>query len=154
MSRDDLARLHPRIRDHLRHRLTDQPGFQFLPDTRLRQWLSENANGWRVLTPAYTGSLGVAAGAWRNEGRTDRPGRIILNSPVDRGSHNLPEENLEIIQGISFESRTLTAPEPAFDCVILDPPFFSTTDAGKVDLQNEMTRLINKVRPLTAHDGW
>jgi 23S rRNA (cytosine1962-C5)-methyltransferase len=41
-----------------------------------------------------------------------------------------------------------------FDCVILDPPFFSSTAAGKVDLVSENHRLINKVRPLIAHNGW
>jgi len=41
-----------------------------------------------------------------------------------------------------------------FDCVILDPPFFSQTQAGRVDLQQETTRLINKIRPLVAHEGY
>ncbi len=41
-----------------------------------------------------------------------------------------------------------------FDCVILDPPFFSVTSSGKIDLQHETTRLVNKVRSLVAHEGW
>ncbi len=40
-----------------------------------------------------------------------------------------------------------------FDCVILDPPFFSSTKKGSVDQVNESTRLINKVRPLVADGG-
>ncbi len=40
-----------------------------------------------------------------------------------------------------------------FDCVIIDPPFFSSTAKGKVDLENESTRLINKVRPLINDGG-
>jgi 23S rRNA (cytosine1962-C5)-methyltransferase len=40
-----------------------------------------------------------------------------------------------------------------FDGVILDPPYFSTTAKGRVDL-GESVRLINKVRPLIADGGW
>ena len=41
-----------------------------------------------------------------------------------------------------------------FDCLIIDPPFFSSTSKGTVDLVNENTRLINKVRPLVKDGGW
>jgi 23S rRNA (cytosine1962-C5)-methyltransferase len=40
----------------------------------------------------------------------------------------------------------------SFDCVIVDPPYFSTTSKGRVDQVHESARLINKVRPL-IHDG-
>jgi 23S rRNA (cytosine1962-C5)-methyltransferase len=40
-----------------------------------------------------------------------------------------------------------------FDCVIVDPPFFSTTNKGVVDLANESARLINKARPLVKDGG-
>jgi 23S rRNA (cytosine1962-C5)-methyltransferase len=40
--------------------------------------------------------------------------------------------------------------EQLFDCAILDPPFFSSTRYGKVDLQTEVGRLINRLRPLVA----
>ena len=44
--------------------------------------------------------------------------------------------------------------ETLFDCVIMDPPFFSQTKAGQIDLQLESNRLIkNKVRPLVKHEG-
>jgi 23S rRNA (cytosine1962-C5)-methyltransferase len=41
-----------------------------------------------------------------------------------------------------------------FDCVLIDPPFFSTTSKGKVDQLNESARLINKVRPLVNDSGY
>ena len=41
-----------------------------------------------------------------------------------------------------------------FDCVILDPPYFSATDFGRVNLSGESSRLINKVRPLVRDQGW
>jgi 23S rRNA (cytosine1962-C5)-methyltransferase len=40
-----------------------------------------------------------------------------------------------------------------FDCVLIDPPFFSKTTKGKVDQINESARLINKVRPLANDNG-
>jgi 23S rRNA (cytosine1962-C5)-methyltransferase len=41
-----------------------------------------------------------------------------------------------------------------FDCVFLDPPFFSATSKGRVDQVAEGKRLINKVRPLVVDSGW
>ncbi len=41
-----------------------------------------------------------------------------------------------------------------FDCLILDPPYFSSTAKGTVKLVSESTRLINKVRPLIKDGGW
>ena len=41
-----------------------------------------------------------------------------------------------------------------FDCVFIDPPFFSTTTKGKVDQIHESARLINKVRPLINDGGY
>lgn len=41
-----------------------------------------------------------------------------------------------------------------FDCVILDAPLFSQTSRGRVDLLQNWQSLINKVRPLVAHEGW
>jgi 23S rRNA (cytosine1962-C5)-methyltransferase len=40
-----------------------------------------------------------------------------------------------------------------FDCVILDPPFFAVSAKGKVDVEKNFARLINKVRPLVADGG-
>ena len=53
-------------------------------------------------------------------------------------------DNLEILKNMDSES---------VDLIYLDPPFFSTTAKGKVDL-NESARLINKVRPLIKDNGW
>jgi 23S rRNA (cytosine1962-C5)-methyltransferase len=41
-----------------------------------------------------------------------------------------------------------------FDCVFLDPPFFSATSKGVLDLNTDSARLINKVRPLINDNGW
>jgi 23S rRNA (cytosine1962-C5)-methyltransferase len=49
-------------------------------------------------------------------------------------------------------SRIKTSGE-LFDIVVLDPPFFSTTRAGRVDLLADWIGLINKARPLVANGG-
>ncbi len=39
------------------------------------------------------------------------------------------------------------------DCVLLDPPIYSATKKGVVNLADSYTRVINKVRPLINNDG-
>jgi 23S rRNA (cytosine1962-C5)-methyltransferase len=41
-----------------------------------------------------------------------------------------------------------------FDCVLVDPPFFSATSKGALDLNTDSARLINKVRPLVNDGSW
>ena len=40
-----------------------------------------------------------------------------------------------------------------FDIIVLDPPFFSKTGKGKVDLAEDISRLINRLRPLVTEGG-
>ncbi len=131
----------------------------FYLDTRnLRKWLIENMPGKTVLnTFAYTGSLGVAATA----GEASRVVQLDLN----RRFLNLAKESYTL-NGFSISKSDFIAADffPAvskfkragesFDCVLIDPPFFSTTSKGKVDQENESARLINKVRPLVNDGGY
>jgi len=131
----------------------------FFLDTRwLRRWLLENMSGKRVLnTFAYTGSLGVAAGAGGASlvVQTDLNPRYLHLAKQSWSLNQLSPSLLQLISGDFFRViGRFRYQQRLFDCVILDPPFFSTTDAGRVDLLFETTRLINKVRPLVAHKGW
>jgi len=130
----------------------------FYVDTRnLRQWLIQNMSDRSVLnTFAYTGSLGVAAAA----GGAGRVVQLDLN----RQFLNLAKESYTLNGFPVHRSDFLGADFfPAigkfkrlgetFDCVIIDPPFFSSTSKGKVDQENESARLINKVRPLIKDGG-
>jgi 23S rRNA (cytosine1962-C5)-methyltransferase len=130
----------------------------FYLDTRLlRVWLKEQMAGKRVLNAfAYTGSLGVAAqaGGAAQVVQLDR-NRTFLN--LAKISYTL--NGLPIVKG-DFRSLDIFAAtaqmrrnNESFDCVIIDPPFFSTTSAGRVDLVHESARLINKFRPLVADGG-
>lgn len=130
----------------------------FYLDTRiLREWLIHHSAGKTVLnTFAYTGSLGIAAliGGAASVLQTDLNHRFLeiaqlsatLN-PVIQGSHTVRSGDFFRIIGAFRHQGAL------FDVVILDAPFFSQTTAGKVDLVNQATRLINKIRPLVAPGG-
>ncbi|HZM23877.1 MAG TPA: class I SAM-dependent methyltransferase, partial [Anaerolineales bacterium] len=128
-------------------------------DTRhLRKWLIEHMKGKRVLNAfAYTGSLGVAAlaGGASRVVQLDR-NRKFLNLAKEsytlNGFHIHKQDFIaaDFFPSIGHFKRT----NERFDCVIIDPPFFSTTSKGKVDQARESARLINKVRPLVEDGGY
>jgi 23S rRNA (cytosine1962-C5)-methyltransferase len=130
----------------------------FYLDTRnLRKWLIENAHGKTVLnTFAYTGSLGAAAMAGGAERvvQTDHS-RTFLNLAKETYSLNgFPIHKADFLTADFFSAvARFKAAHQLFDLVLLDPPFFSTTPKGKVDLVRESARLINKVRPLVKDGG-
>ena len=137
--------------------LLNQDASFYLDTRRLRQWLIETMAGKSLLnTFAYTGTLGVAAAA----GGASRVLQTDLNKRflnVAKTSHSL---NGFPIQKRDFQSvdfwpyiNRLRREGERFDCIILDPPFFSRTDKGVIDLNQDMNRLINKVRPLVNHGG-
>ena len=127
-------------------------------DTRnLRRWAIENLKGKSVLnTFAYTGSLGVAA----QGGGASRVVHLDLNGTflnVAKTSYRLNgfPINKKDFQTADFwpQISQLKRTGESFDCVFLDPPFFSTTPKGAIDLQTNSARLINKVRPLVNDGG-
>ncbi len=131
----------------------------FYLDTRtLRSWAKTNLAGKTVLnTFAYTGSLGVAAraGGARRVVNTDRNPRCL---ELARKSYSLNAFSIQpgefITEDFFTVSSRLRRSGASYDCVFLDPPFFSSTARGQVNLLNESSRLINKVRPLVSDNGW
>jgi 23S rRNA (cytosine1962-C5)-methyltransferase len=130
----------------------------FYLDTRLlRLWLLEQAAGWEVLNAfAYTGSLGIAAlaGGARRVVQVDRSLKFLslarrsaMLNRLDLG--RLKQKASDFFNQVADFKRR----EELFDCAILDPPFFSSTRYGKVDLQTESSRLINRLRPLVRDGG-
>jgi 23S rRNA (cytosine1962-C5)-methyltransferase len=127
-------------------------------DTRnVRLWASQRLKDKSVLnTFAYTGSLGVSAQA----GGAARVVHLELNRKflnVAKTSYTLngfPINKTDFQTGDFWPriNRFKSADE-RFDCVFLDPPIYSATTRGVVDLAQSYTRLINKVRPLINHDG-
>lgn len=128
-------------------------------DTRnLRKWIIENLEGKSVFnTFAYTGSFGVAA----LKGGASRVVQVDLNREflnVAKESYMLngfPIQKGDFIARDFFEQvGNMKRTNNRFDCVFIDPPFFSTTAKGKVDQVNDSARLINKIRPLINDGGY
>jgi 23S rRNA (cytosine1962-C5)-methyltransferase len=139
--------------------LTRHQDASFYLDTRnLRKWLIENAAGWQVFnTFAYTGSLGVAAlaGGAARVIQTDRSKKFLALARQSAMLNRLDLSKMKL-RSVDFFSEVarLKREGVLFNCVILDPPFFSSTSKGTVDLVNQSNRLINKVRPLIKDGGW
>ena len=136
--------------------LNQDAGF-YLDACDLRAWLKEMSNGKSLLnTFAYTGSLGVAAlagGAVRVV-QTDRNNRFLELARQSAALNGFPKERHEVRTEDFFSTvARFKRSGEVFDCVIVDPPFFSATSRGRVDLERESRRVINKVRPLIKDGG-
>lgn len=154
----DLARS---VREHgVRYALDlrrDRDSSFFLDTRELRKVLYTELSGKRVLNAfAYTGSLGVAAaaGGAREVIHLDR-NKAVLN--VAKNSYTLNGLAIQRshfrAQDFFFATAELRRREELFDCVIVDPPFFSSSPQGRVDLVAESARLLNKARPLVGDGG-
>lgn len=129
----------------------------YLDSRNVRYWAAKNLREKTVLNAfAYTGSLGVAAlgGAASRVEQLDRSRRFLeiarrsyaLNHFPIRRQDFLAQDFFPVAARLRRERRT-------FDCVFLDPPFFSSGAAGRVDQESGAARLINKTRPLVTPGG-
>ena len=136
----------------------NQDASLYLDTRNLRGWAKQTLQGRTVLnTFAYTGSLGVAALA----GGAARVVQLDLNRSflnLAKSSYTLngfPIHKEDFLCGDFWaQVSRLKRTGARFDCVLMDPPFFSTTPKGRLDLNTDSTRLINKVRPLVNDGGW
>lgn len=131
----------------------------FYLDTRnLRAWVQSHLAGKTVLnTFAHTGSLGVAAqaGGASRVAHLDRSRDLLNIAKTSYTLNGFPIHKEDFLAGDFFTqvSRLKRAGE-RFDCVLVDPPFFSTTSKGTVDLVHASHRVINKIRPLVNDGGY
>lgn len=128
-------------------------------DTRgLRRWASENLRERSALNAfSYTGSLGVAAlgGGSTRVVQLDRSKKFIRVARRSYALNRFPIRKDDFIAADFFrETARLRRQRQTFDCVFLDPPFFSAGSAGVVDQEQDSARLINKARPLVAPGGF
>jgi 23S rRNA (cytosine1962-C5)-methyltransferase len=136
----------------------NQDASLYLDTRNLRKWLIGHMSGKTVLnTFSYTGSLGVAACA----GGATRVVQLDLSRQflnLAKSSYTLngfPIHKADFITGDFWSLvNQLKRKGERFDCVLVDPPFFSSTSKGALDLNRDSTRLINKVRPLVNDGGW
>lgn len=83
----------------------------------------------------------------------DRNDRFLNIARISYALNRFPIHRRDFLRTDFFKlAAGLKRKGETFDCVIIDPPFFSTTSRGRVDQVHESPRLINKVRPL-AKDG-
>lgn len=127
-------------------------------DTRdLRSWIMQNSNGLRVLnTFAYTGSLGIAAkaGGARQVIHLDKNRKFLEFAKASYRLNGFPIQAADFVAQDFFPwTSRMRRAKQRFDMVFLDPPFFSLTPRGRVDLEEEYGRIINKVRPLVKEGG-
>ena len=130
----------------------------FYLDTRnLRRWLIEHMRAKTVLNSfAYTGSLGAAAlaGGAARVVQHDLNRQFLNVAKTSYTLNGFPIRKQDFIAADFFPLvAKLKRTGQTFDCVIVDPPFFSMTSKGKVDQVYESARLINKVRPLINDGG-
>ena len=128
-------------------------------DTRsLRRWAKEHLGGRTVLnTFAYTGSLGVAAlaGGAARAVQMDLNRQFLNLAKTSYSLNGFPIHKEDFLAGDFWNQVSrLKRTGERFDCVLLDPPFFSATSKGVLDLNTDSARLINKVRPLVNNGGW
>lgn len=130
----------------------------FYVDTReLRRWLLDHSAGRTVLnTFAYTGSLGVSAraGGAARVVHTDLSARFLSVAKASYALNDYEVDRRDFVARDFFSFvRGAKLRGERYDTVVLDPPFFSSTDHGALDLNRDTARLINKVRPLVASGG-
>ena len=130
----------------------------FYADTRfLRQYLLTHVKDMDVLnTFAYTGSLGVAAAAGGAASvlQTDLSDKFMQTAKRSLSMNKIYFTNKNFLAGNFFPViGKLKRENRMFHCIILDPPFFSNTPRGEVDLCAAPEVPINKVRPLIHDNG-
>jgi 23S rRNA (cytosine1962-C5)-methyltransferase len=139
------------------HLQMNQDSGYYIDTRNLRIWLKENLTGKDIVnTFAYTGSLGVAAlaGGANKVVQSDLNPKFLDIARLSAQLNGISPSRHEMITGDFFRviSR-LKNENKLFDCVIIDPPFFSSTQAGKLEIVNDSIRLVNKVRPIIRHKG-
>lgn len=144
---------------HYAIHLTMNRDASFYMDTRnLRKWARDTLTGKSVLnTFAYTGSLGIAAlgGGASHVVQLDKNKNFlnVARQSCELNNFTVPAGNLIAEDFFPAISR-LKKSGQRFDCIFLDPPFFASTAKGRVDLEENNLRLINKIRPLINDGGF
>lgn len=138
--------------------LLNQDASLYLDTRGLRQWLLTHSAGWSLLnTFAYTGALGVAAlaaGAARVV-QVDRSRKFLAMARRSCMLNRLDLGKMKL-SAVDFFSATAYYKRAGelFDCAVIDPPVFSTTEKGTINLVNESVQVINKLRPLVKDGGF
>lgn len=135
----------------------NQDASLYLDTRNLRRWALGHLKDKTVLNAfAYTGSLGAAAlaGGASRVIQLDRNRQFLKVGKNSYALNGFPICKEDFIHADFFtQIAKFKRAGQIFDCVLLDPPFFSLTARGKVDQVNESARLINKARPVVKDGG-
>ena len=135
----------------------NQDASLYLDTRNLRGWLAAQMRGKTVLnTFAYTGSLGAAAcaGGATRVVQIDLSRQFLNLAKTTYTLNGFPVHKADFIAGDFWSLvNQFKRRGESFDCVLVDPPFFSETSKGSLDLNTDSARLINKVRPLVNDGG-
>ncbi len=138
--------------------LLNQDASLYLDTRNLRQWAIKNLADKSVLnTFAYTGSLGVAAfgGGATRVVQVDLRRKYLNIAKKSYKYNGFPINNADFKVSDFFSSiNHYKRAGELFDCVFLDPPIFSKTKKGTIDMVSNSHRVINKVRPLVGDGGY
>jgi len=137
--------------------MLNQDSSFYLDTKELRAWIKANMRGKRVLnTFAYTGSMGISA---LSGGAIE-----VIQLDLNRQFLSVAMRSAKL-NGYPIDSSTYHTADfwsrithykkigKCFDCVILDPPVYSKTNRGTIDVSKNYHKLINKVRPIIAEGG-
>jgi 23S rRNA (cytosine1962-C5)-methyltransferase len=127
-------------------------------DTRgLRAFLRQELAGAHVLNAfAYTGSLGVAArmAPAARVVQLDRTRAFLEVGMRSYALNGVPAQRADFLAADYFEAvARLKREARLFDAVIVDPPLFSESSRGRVDLVADAGRVLDKARPLVGDGG-
>ena len=140
---------------------TKHPGL-FLDHAPLREWLTHNSHGLRVLnTFAYTGSLSVAAsmGGAAHITTLDLSKTTMRWAEANGELNGLTGDRARWLAGDVFEwlprlKKEITQGKiPLFDTVILDPPSFSRGDKGIFSTAKDLPQLHTLALDILAPGG-
>ena len=137
--------------------LMNQDTSLYLDTRNLRGWLMENSKGKSVLNLfAYTGALGVAAlaGDASRVVQVDRSRKFMELARRSCQLNQIELNRMELFEQDFFNTiAQYKRSRELFDLVIVDPPYLSTTGKGRIDLEGDAMRVVNKVRPLVNDGG-
>lgn len=130
----------------------------YLDTANLRAWLARECANKSVLNAfAYTGSLGIAAqsAAGARVWQLDRSAKFLAIARESARHNGWPEPAKRALLADDFFRAVgrMKAQQSLFDVLVIDPPFFSQSESGTVDLESDPLRLLDKAQPLVAHEG-
>jgi 23S rRNA (cytosine1962-C5)-methyltransferase len=130
----------------------------YVDASSLRAWLARESAGRVVLNAfAYTGSLGVAAraGGAKRVVQVDKSAKFLAlaKKSYALNGYGEPARDELVVDDFFRVVGRLKARSALFDLAVIDPPFFSQSDAGTVDLAADPLRMLDKLQPLVGHGG-